>query len=242
MNINRKFNAGVFKLWLYYKICVCRNTILSNTWEWDSFCWSSCLSLVAPHRGYLCWLGVQGTWRNISIFRVRTDHLISTLMTKRGQSNLWWWLPGFIPVSFLPWKWQVVPIPFQPLVWPGKCMRDSGSFPSFPSPGPVHAMITHARTLHPDVSPPISLVFINVTLDFFPKPSWRLGKLCYLWQWSGHTDVARRLLFSLFWLSLEPVEPSPGNSSYTTRKMTLNSWGNPLGLTIRKMVHLGSCP
>lgn len=30
MNINRKFNSRVFKLWLHHKICVCRNPVLDS--------------------------------------------------------------------------------------------------------------------------------------------------------------------------------------------------------------------
>ena len=120
MNVNRKFNAEVFKLRLHHEICVCGNIILYNTCD-GTACAAQAASLFPPHHGCLCCFGFQGTWRHISIFRSKTN-LASTLMTKKGQKSLEWCLLGFSPLSFLPWKWQVVPTPFQPRVWPDKSM------------------------------------------------------------------------------------------------------------------------
>lgn len=120
MNINRKFILEFSNFGFTMK-SVCRNPILYNTWEWTARAVHAVSLSVYTSPWGLCWdfRGLEDTrW----IFRVRTDYLIPTLMPKQSQRNLCWRLLGSIPVFFIPWKCQLVPILSQPLVGPGKRM------------------------------------------------------------------------------------------------------------------------
>lgn len=113
-------------------------------------------------------------------------------------------------------------------------------------------MITHEQILHLHLSPPVSWTFISVTW-IFPLPSsiMRFGKAppsltmtsCQDRMPSkSEPDVAKRGLFFLFQLSLELLWLSPGILLGQHERCLWILEKIHLGITIRKMPQLGSCP
>lgn len=214
MSVNRKFNSGVFKLRLCREICVQKLKTVQYM-RGNSPCVQAVSLYLNPSMGVHADWDSGGREDTICIFRARTDHYITILMPKKSQRNFCWWLFGSIPVSFSPKNANCYP--FHSTLWFDQASPcwDSCPWPSLPSPGSVHAMVTHVQTLHPDVSPPISLTSITGTLYFdscFPHYEvWQ--NLCYLRQWpaarTGRSDEARRNLFPLL-ESSAPMELPPG--------------------------------
>lgn len=153
MNINRKFNSRVFKLWLHHKICVCRNLVLDSGIALAIQAVFLCL-----HTFCLCWLGFLRTWRHCMHFQSK-DWVTYIHLDAQKESK------KFVLVT----SW-VHPCLLSPLEIP------SGTH-SIPAPGCVRASFMLSQL--PLTVTPISRIW-PCNGNSWPNPASRCQPSCFL--------------------------------------------------------------
>lgn len=172
MNINRKFNAGVFTLWIHHKIYVRRNLILYNAWAGQLSQFR--LSMFTPVYGCLCCLGNLKTHMGLQSW----DWVYQTYPEDPKRSKEFvlvtsWVYPWLF--SFLERASGTHSIPVPGLTRQVHAETTVCNLHS--CPGPVPAMITHAQILYSNASLPVSLILIGMTLVFpLPSSTMKFGK------------------------------------------------------------------